>query len=132
MKYQHIKRGIFLSRPNRFIAYVKVDGREEKVHVKNTGRCRELLREGAAVYLEGTENMDRSTAWDLVAVEKDGRIVNMDSQAPNKAVGEWLLSGGLFQGVTLIRPEMTYGDSRFDFYLEAGEKAAMSERSSWK
>ncbi len=119
MKYQHIKRGIFLSRPNRFIAYVKVDGREEKVHVKNTGRCRELLREGAAVYLEGTENMDRSTAWDLVAVEKDGRIVNMDSQAPNKAVGEWLLSGGLFQGVTLIRPEMTYGDSRFDFYLEA-------------
>ena len=96
MKYGHIKKGVFLSRPNRFIAWVRVDGREEKVHVKNTGRCLELLREGAAVYLERAENAGRSTAYDLVAVEKEGRIVNMDSQAPNRAVGEWLLSGGLF------------------------------------
>ena len=86
MKYQHIKKGTFLSRPNRFIAYVEIDGREEKVHVKNTGRCRELLREGATVYLEKSDNGERATAYDLVAVKKEGRIVNMDSQAPNKAV----------------------------------------------
>ncbi len=109
MKYQQIKKGIFRSRPNRFIAYVTVDGKEEKVHVKNTGRCRELLREGAAVYLEHSEKEGRSTAYDLVAVEKEGRIVNMDSQAPNKAAGEWLLSGGLFSDVTCLKPELTFG-----------------------
>ena len=119
MKYQQIKKGIFRSRPNRFIAYVTVDGKEEKVHVKNTGRCRELLREGAAVYLEHSEKEGRSTAYDLVAVEKEGRIVQMDSQAPNKAAGEWLLSGGLFSDVTCLKPEMTFGESRFDFYVEA-------------
>ncbi len=119
MKYQHIERGIFLSRPNRFIAYVRVGGQEEKVHVKNTGRCRELLREGTTVYLERSENEERSTAFDLVAVEKEGRIVNMDSQAPNKAAGEWLSSGGLFSDVTLVKPETVFGDSRFDFYIEA-------------
>ncbi len=123
MKYGHIKKGVFLSRPNRFIAWVRVDGREEKVHVKNTGRCLELLREGAAVYLERAENAGRSTAYDLVAVEKEGRIVNMDSQAPNRAVGEWLLSGGLFPNVISMKPEKTFGDSRFDFYVEAEEAA---------
>ena len=123
MEYGHIKKGIFLSRPNRFIAWVKVDGREEKVHVKNTGRCQELLREGAAVYLEQAENAGRSTAYDLVAVEKEGRIVNMDSQAPNRAAGEWLLSGGLFPNVISVRPEKTFGDSRFDFYVEAEDES---------
>lgn len=121
MRYQHIKQGTFLSRPNRFIAYVTVDGKEEKVHVKNTGRCRELLKEGAVVYLEHSENAGRSTAYDLVAVEKEGRIVNMDSQAPNKAAGEWLLAGGLFPGVVRLKPEMTFGESRFDFYMEAAD-----------
>ncbi len=123
MRYYHIEKGIFKSRPNRFIAYVEIDGREEKVHVKNTGRCRELLREGTAVYLEKSENAERSTAYDLVAAEKNGRIVNMDSQAPNIAAGEWLRSGGLFPEVTLIRPEMAFGESRFDFYIEAAPQA---------
>lgn len=121
MKYQHIKQGIFRSRPNRFIAYVTVDGKEEKVHVKNTGRCRELLKEGAVVYLEYSENTERSTAYDLVAVEKEGRIVNMDSQAPNKAAGEWLLSGKFFSDVICLKPETTFGESRFDFYIEAAD-----------
>lgn len=136
MRYQHIEKGTFLSRPNRFIAYVEIDGREEKVHVKNTGRCRELLREGAVVYLEKAGSGERATAYDLVAVEKEGRIVNMDSQAPNRAVREWLLAGGLFPGVTLVKPEMTFGDSRFDFYIEAKaasengrEQNAAGERS---
>lgn len=120
MRYQHIEKGTFLSRPNRFIAFVNIDGREEKVHVKNTGRCRELLREGAVVYLEKSENGERATAYDLVAVEKEGRIVNMDSQAPNQAVLEWLYSGGLFPEMTLVKPEMTFGESRFDFYIETG------------
>ena len=119
MKYQHIKKGVFLSRPNRFIACVKIDGQEERVHVKNTGRCRELLREGVVVWLEKSENGERSTAYDLVAVEKAGRIVNMDSQAPNQAVREWLLSGGFLPGVKLVKPETTFGESRFDFYIEA-------------
>ena len=122
MKYQHIRQGTFLSRPNRFIAYVEVDGKEEKVHVKNTGRCRELLKEGAVVYLEQVENEGRSTAYDLVAVEKDGRIVNMDSQAPNKATLEWLSAGGLFSDITYLKPETTFGDSRFDFYIETADK----------
>lgn len=119
MKYEHIEKGTFLSRPNRFIAWVNIDGREEKVHVKNTGRCRELLKEGALVYLEKPDSANRATAYDLVAVEKEGSIVNIDSQAPNKAVREWLLSGGLFSGVSLVKPETTFGESRFDFYIEA-------------
>lgn len=123
MKYQHIEKGTFLSRPNRFIARVRIDGREEKVHVKNTGRCRELLKEGASVYLEKSDSGNRATAYDLVAVEKEGRIVNMDSQAPNKAVREWLLSGGLFPDVVLVRPETTFRESRFDFYIEAKSSA---------
>lgn len=118
MKYKHIVKGYFRSRPNRFIAFVEIDGREEKVHVKNTGRCRELLQEGAVVYLEKTENKSRSTVYDLVAVEKEGRIVNMDSQAPNAAAGEWLRNGGLFSDIVYIKQEAVFGESRFDFYIE--------------
>ena len=118
MHYKNIVEGRFLERPNRFIARVKLEGRTETVHVKNTGRCRELLVPDAKVYLEKSGNPDRSTAYDLVAVEKAGRIVNMDSQAPNKAVEEWLRKGGLFPDVTLVRPETKYGNSRFDFYVE--------------
>ena len=121
MKYENIKEGIFIERPNRFIAYVEIDGNPEKVHVKNTGRCKELLRKGVRVYLEKSSNPERKTAYDLVGVEKNGLMVNMDSAAPNKAAGEWLASGGLFPDVEVLRPECTYGNSRFDFYLETKE-----------
>ena len=118
MNYEHIEEGRFLERPNRFVAKVKLGGRVETVHVKNTGRCRELLVKGAKVYLEKSPNRERATAYDLVAVEKGDRIINMDSQAPNKAVGEWLRSGGLLSDVSLVRPETKFGNSRFDFYVE--------------
>lgn len=127
MIYKNIETGRFLERPNRFIAYVEIAGRKEKVHVKNTGRCRELLVPGTEVYLEKSDNESRSTAYDLVAVKKQERIVNMDSNAPNKAVEEWLLKKELFKEVTLVRPETTYGNSRFDFYVESGERKAFVE-----
>lgn len=119
MKYNNIAKGTFIERPNRFIAYVEIDGRQEKVHVKNTGRCRELLQKGVTVYLEKSDNPERKTAYDLVAVEKGGLLVNMDSAAPNQAAGEWLASGGLLAPVKRIKPECTYGNSRFDFYVES-------------
>jgi len=125
MKYHNIVKATFKSRPNRFVAYVEIDGKEEKVHVKNTGRCKELLREGATVYLEKSENTERSTGYDLVKVEKNGKLINMDSQAPNVVVGEWLKEGQLYQDISVIKPETTYGESRFDFYIEtlSGTKA---------
>lgn len=109
-----------MDRPNRFIAHVNIDGHVETVHVKNTGRCRELLQPGARVYLEESDNPSRKTRYDLVKVWKGDRLVNMDSQAPNKVVQEFLEQGRLFKDVTKIRPETTYGKSRFDFYVEAG------------
>lgn len=118
MKYQKIKKGRFLSRENRFIAYVEQNGRRERVHVKNTGRCRELLQEGAEIFLAESENPDRKTVYDLVAVKKGERLINMDTQAPNLAVGEWLKEEKLFQGITNIKAEHTYQTSRFDFYVE--------------
>lgn len=127
MKYNNIWEGQFESRPNRFIAYVNIDGRREKVHVKNTGRCRELLTENAIVYLNKSDNPERSTAYDLVAVKKGSRMINMDSQAPNKAVEEWLREGGLFSDVTLVRPETKYRNSRFDFYVETPEDKVFIE-----
>ena len=119
MKYNTIVEANFIERPNRFIAYVDIAGIKTKVHVKNTGRCRELLRDNARVYLEKSDNPERSTAYDLVAVEKSGRLINMDSNAPNKVVGEWLQAGGLYQDISLVRPETTFGNSRFDFYIES-------------
>ncbi len=121
MKYTQITEGRFLSRPNRFIAYVDMGGRTEKVHVKNTGRCRELLVEDAVVYLEKGVSPGRSTGYDLVAVKKGNRMINMDSNAPNKAVGEWLLKKELFPSLKNIRAEKTYKTSRFDFYVETEE-----------
>lgn len=109
-----------MDRPNRFIAHVEVAGKVETVHVKNTGRCRELLTPGAKVYLEESDNPARKTKYDLVKVEKGSRLVNMDSQAPNKVVQEFIEQGKLFKDVTLVRPETTYGKSRFDLYVEAG------------
>lgn len=121
MKYNNIVEGTFISRPNRFIAYVDILGEIYKVHVKNTGRCKELLTDHAKVYLEKSDNPERSTAFDLVAVEKNGRLINMDSNAPNAAVYEWLKAGRYFENVTYIKPETTYGDSRFDFYIETAD-----------
>ncbi len=125
MKYRKMIPAKFLKRPNRFIAYVDIAGKRTKVHVKNTGRCKELLQENATVYLEESDNKERSTAYDLVVVDKAGRLINMDSNAPNKVVGEWLEAGGLYEDVSLVKPEKTYGNSRFDFYVESasGKKA---------
>lgn len=127
MIYSNITEAVFLSRPNRFIAYVDLDGKTEKVHVKNTGRCRELLIENAKVYLEKSTNAKRSTAYDLVAVKKGERIINMDSNAPNKAVGEWLSGKELFPTLREVRAEKTYKNSRFDFYVETQETKAFLE-----
>ncbi|MDE7332427.1 MAG: A/G-specific adenine glycosylase [Lachnospiraceae bacterium] len=118
MEYDNIREGRFLERPNRFIAYVDIDGRKEKVHVKNTGRCRELLTENALVYLDKSCSPGRNTGYDLVAVRKGTRIINMDSQAPNKVVQEWLYTGELFPDMTTLKPETKYHNSRFDFYAE--------------
>ena len=122
MRYQNITAGRFLARPNRFIAHVEIDGQVQVVHVKNTGRCKELLVPGAVVYLDGSDDPKRKTAWDLVAVEKGERLINMDAQAPNRVFGEWMRDGGFLSAVTLLRPETRYGNSRFDFYLEAEGK----------
>ena len=128
MKYREIADGIFVDRPNRFIAHVKVNGTVETVHVKNTGRCRELLLPGTAVRLEVSDNPKRKTKYDLVAVHKQGLgWVNMDSQAPNKVVGEWLAK----QGYDYIKPEFTYGKSRIDFYMEKGEQKYLMEVKGW-
>lgn len=127
MKYSQIEKAVFLERPNRFVAYVKLLGKKETVHVKNTGRCQELLREGTEVYLEKSANPVRKTAYDLVAVRKGDRLINMDSQAPNKAVGEWLLKKELFPNLTLLKPETKYKNSRFDFYMECNEEKIFME-----
>lgn len=127
MIYDRMVPGTFLERPNRFIAYVEIEGRKETVHVKNTGRCAELLQTGVRVYLQESENPGRKTKWDLIAVEKGSRIVNMDSQIPNKVVKEWLEAGHLFENITRIQPEFTYGNSRFDLYVEADGKRIFIE-----
>ena len=123
MKYDKVVRGTFLDRPNRFIAHVLIDGKTETVHVKNTGRCRELLVEGAEIWLEYAESPARKTKYDLIAVRKSsGLLVNIDSQAPNKVAREWLET----QGFDKIAPEYTYGNSRIDFYMEKdGERFLM-------
>ncbi len=121
MRYQNIQRGTFLARPNRFIAQVELGGRVEVCHVKNTGRCRELLVPGAAVYLERAAGPARKTAWDLVAVEKGSLLINMDAQAPNRVFGEWATGSGLWPTLRTLRPEVRYDASRFDFQLETDE-----------
>ena len=118
MQYNNMQKAIFLRRPNRFIAHIEVDGREEVCHVKNTGRCRELLTDRATIYVQHHDDSKRKTKYSLIAVEKGKLLVNMDSQAPNKVVGEWLLHQEPFGKVKLLKPECTYGSSRFDFYLE--------------
>ena len=132
MKYNKIVSGTFLSRPNRFIAKILVDGKEETVHVKNTGRCKELLIPGVTVYLFVANNENRKTKYDLIAVEKirsDKKplLVNMDSQVPNTVADEWLRVCGPFSENAVIRREVTFGKSRFDFYIEDGERKAFLE-----
>lgn len=118
MRYQHVISGRFVDRPNRFIAHVETVDGLQTVHVKNTGRCRELLLPGATVYLEVCPTPSRKTAYDLIAVKKGERLINMDAQAPNKVFGEWASSGGFLPGVTAVRREYVYGDSRLDFCLD--------------
>lgn len=127
MKYSNIVSGRFLERPNRFIAHVEIDGAEHVVHVKNTGRCRELLISGATVYLEKSNNLSRRTAYDLIAVQKGERLINMDSQIPNKVVEEWLRKGSFLHDLVLIHPETRYGNSRFDFYVETAREKIFIE-----
>lgn len=122
MIYGNIKPAIFKSRPNRFIANIELDGREKICHVKNTGRCKELLVPGAQIYVQDCRGGNRKTDFDLIAVRKGDLLINMDSMAPNKVFSEFAASGGFVDGVTLIKPESKYGNSRFDFYIEAGER----------
>ena len=118
MRYGTVIPGRFVDRPNRFVAHVETAEGLQTVHVKNTGRCRELLLPGAAVYLERGTSPARKTAFDLIAVEKGERLINMDAQAPNKVFGEWAAAGRFLPGLTALRPEFTWEDSRFDFRLE--------------
>ncbi len=128
MIYDNIVVGNFISRPNRFIARVLVDGNEEIVHVKNTGRCKELLTEGALVYLQKSDKPERKTKYDLITVLKNGtNLVNMDSQVPNDLVFEYLSEGNLFSKNAKIKREFTNGNSRFDFYVEDGDRRAFLE-----
>ena len=117
MRYCNMCPGVFLSRPNRFIAHVEIGGREEVVHVKNTGRCRELLPSGAKVWCQRSDNPNRKTKYDLITVQKGERLINMDSQAPNIAAGEWLRAGGLGE-IENLKAETVHGDSRFDFSFD--------------
>ena len=122
MRYERITQGSFLERPNRFLAYAELAGKKEVIHVKNTGRCAELLKPGAIIYVQESQNPERKTKWDLIAVEKGDRIINMDSQIPNRVVQEWIEEGNLFENVRLVKPETTYCNSRFDLYVETGDK----------
>ncbi len=127
MRYPNMKEGVFLKRPNRFIAHVEVDGNMEICHVKNTGRCRELLTEGARVLVQECDHPGRKTKYDLISVWKGERLVNMDSQAPNKVFKEWVETSGYFKELRLIKPEQKYGNSRFDFYIETETRKVFVE-----
>lgn len=126
MEYSRMVAGRFRSRPNRFIAYVEIDGKEEVCHVKNTGRCRELLTPGATVWCLDAASPARKTRYDLICVEKGERLINMDSQAPNKAAGEWMANGGLGY-IENLRAETVKGNSRFDFSFTKDQKACFLE-----
>jgi len=122
MKYERIEKAVFKSRPNRFIAHVATEHGDEICHVKNTGRCRELLLPGARIWVQRNDSPKRKTALDLIAVEKNGQVINIDSQIPNKVAEEWIRNGNLFSENVKIFPETRYGNSRFDLYLEEGER----------
>ncbi len=122
MRYENTVEGVFIERPNRFIAKVEIGGTIQICHVKNTGRCKEILTEGARVILEKSNNPSRKTPYDLIAVYKGQELINIDSQAPNKVFGEWVLKSGYFGGNAHIKPEARFGNSRFDFYIEGSKK----------
>ena len=126
MIYKNIVPGVFLYRPNRFIAHIEIGGQEQICHVKNTGRCRELLPRGAQVWCEKSDNPARKTQYDLIAVQKGSRTINMDSQAPNVAAKAWLEKGGL-GNIENLRPESRHGDSRFDFFFTKEGKPCFLE-----
>lgn len=127
MHYTDIIEGKFLSRPNRFIAHVDINGSIEVCHVKNTGRCKELFVPGATVFLQKSSNPNRKTKYDLIAVIKNGILINVDSQIPNAVAAQWIENGGLFPDVTYLKREKTYGNSRFDLYVETPERKAFIE-----
>lgn len=127
MIYKQIKPGIFISRPNRFIANVEIDGKAEVCHVKNTGRCKELFVPGAKVFVQRSGNPARKTKYDLICVCKGGMLINVDSQAPNAVFGEWAIQSGYFKNMSYIKPEYKYKNSRFDFYIEAADKKILVE-----
>lgn len=132
MQYGEVRPAIFLERPNRFIARVLLDGQEETVHVKNTGRCREILLPGTSVYLEKSSNPDRKTKWSLITAVKENRLINIDSQAPNRVVEEALLANkiklpGISGNLTFLKREVPYGSSRFDFYYTTDEQKGYIE-----
>ncbi len=127
MTYDGIAAGEFVSRPNRFIANVIVDGAAQVCHVKNTGRCKELLLPGARVFVQRADKPERKTKYDLISVYKNDILINMDSQAPNKVFAEWAAESGFFGRPSLILPERRYKNSRFDFYIETGERKIFAE-----
>jgi sugar fermentation stimulation protein A len=127
MKYSNILEGKFISRPNRFIAHIEIDDKIEICHVKNTGRCKELLIPNATVFVQKNDNPKRKTKFSLIGVVKENRMINMDSQVTNKVVHEWMLKGNLFTDITLIKPETKYKNSRFDFYVETKNNKAFIE-----
>lgn len=127
MEYKNILPATFIDRPNRFIAHVELDGRTEVCHVKNTGRCKELLLPGCQVFVQRSENPQRKTAYDLISVRKKDQLINIDSQAPNQLFEEYVHAGHLFEDVTLIRREVAYKNSRFDFYIETKTRKFFAE-----
>jgi len=127
MKYDNILKGKFISRPNRFIAHIEINGKAEICHVKNTGRCKELLTASAIVFVQENNNPKRKTKFSLIGVIKGKRMINMDSQVTNKVVHEWILNGNLIPEVTLIKPESKYNNSRFDFYIETKNRKIFIE-----
>lgn len=127
MRYSSVRKGKFLKRPNRFIAEVLLDDEIAVCHVKNTGRCRELLVPGATVYLNEAASAKRKTKFDLIAVEKQGLLINMDAQAPNQVFREYVEQGEFLPNIIYVRPEYRLGDSRFDFYIEQGDNRHLVE-----
>ena len=127
MTYENIKEAEFISRPNRFIAEILVEGQQQLCHVKNTGRCRELLIPGTVIYVQQSDSPTRKTKYDLIAVKKGERLINIDSAAPNAAFFQWVKGGGVFHSLSLIKPEQSFGQSRFDFYIEADGKRIFAE-----
>lgn len=128
MRYDNILQGRFISRPNRFIANVEINNKIEVCHVKNTGRCKELLiPEETTVFVQENDNPNRKTKYSLITVKKGDRLINMDSQVPNKVVYEWIKKGNLFNSPSLIKPEKKYDKSRFDLYVEEGSRKAFIE-----